>query len=283
MPIYRALLGFAGNNQGWTEIHQLRSTETRPRLLKSLMQSMAQKRADFLGTPYAVNAFRVSAYLNDDGTRAPRASFFIRQTFTTSTPPSSKPAEPGDVALIARGTTTDKGNQNTTFWGAPPDAAVDRGGNVILGNANLQTDTDNYIGFLIANGFGWGESGAPADNEIKTITQNIDGTVTFQFKANVLLPAQHTIYYPARVRGINKGHSPLCGACNVTVIDADKVRTQEVIAFSTSQVGGFVKIYPQLRQFLPYFAIDVELIVGNHKRGRPFGSTRGRAPARVRG
>jgi hypothetical protein len=282
MPVYRVLLGFAGNNQGWSETHQLRTTEVTPRNLRPLLTSWAQKRADFLGSPYVVNAFRASAYANDDGTRATRNSYFIKQQFSTSHASLTRGAEPGDVALIARGNSTGIGTQNTTFLGAPPDFAVDNGGVVSLGNANLGTDLTAYYDFLVANGFGWGLSGTPADNQIMSVTQNIDATVSFKFTAPVNLPTVHTTYYPIRVRSINNGHSPLNGAWTGTVIASDTIRTKEKLAFATDQVGGFVKIYQAVRSFVPYVQIDTELLVGNHKRGRPFGSSRGRAPTRVR-
>jgi hypothetical protein len=96
------------------------------------------------------------------------------------------------------------------------------------------------------------------------------------------LPAKLAPFMPALVRGINNGRSPLNGPVLVQVKDATHFETKEKIAFAVDQIGGFIKVYNGVRLFLPYSALDFDGTVGNHKRGRPFASSRGRAPRRIR-
>lgn len=288
MPIYRITMGFTGRTQGWSEYHMLKTTETVSQNLEPLVTQLCQKRAQFLGAPYSIFGFRIAAYLNDDGTKAPRQSWFKRKSFTTSHPSSTGNAEPTDVAIIGIGTNPANVGISRFWMGAPPDGAVDNGGQVIPGNNQLGNDVNGYFGLLLNTGvtgvqFGWGVSGTGVDNQILKITQNANGTVSFQFTAPVNLPVAHTTFYPARIRQVNEGRSPLNGQSLVTVTAADTVTTKEIIAFNLAQAGGFVKIYPQNRQFAQYLNLSTNEIVGNHRRGRPFDISVGRAPRRVRG
>lgn len=288
MPVDKVTMFFVGRNQGWSEYHMLNTQSTIPRDNQALVTALCQKRAQFLGAPYSILGFRIAAYLNNDTTRANRQSWLVLQNFVSGHPSTTGNAEPADVALLGVGVNNAFEGVSRFFMGAPPDAAVDNGGLVNPGAAGLGTDVGNYFAFLLNPGvqgasFGWGVSGTPADNQIKAITQVADGRVSIQFTAAVALPQVHSTFYPARIRQVNQGKSPLNGQCLVQVTATDTVTTKEIIGFSTDQTGGFCKIYPQLRQFAPYVALVFQNVVGNHRRGRPFGSSRGRAATRVRG
>jgi hypothetical protein len=277
-------MGFAGNGQGWSETHMLSNTALKPGLLVPLMQQVCQKRANFLGSPYAITAFRISKYLNDDDTRAQRSVAFVKQTFTAPAGGSTGEAEPADVALIMRGETDQLPNTNQTWLGAPPDEAVTNGGKVNTGRAQLGTNWNQYAALLISNRFGWGISEVADDLNITGIVQdNTTGRPIITVAGNQWVAPFPGPWYPARARRINGGRSPLNGQLIVQPIAANEVQTREVIGLGLLQSGGFLKVYINTRPFVPYTNLTLELEVGNHKRGRPFGSPRGRAPARVRG
>ncbi len=285
--IYRVTFGFEGKGEGWTENHQLRSEVALARNLRVLLQTVAQKRANFLGAPFTVNAVRCSAYLTNAGTRAPKNHFFRRLNFTTGTPTQTGDAEPGNVCLIHRGFTDNVGNQNSTFLGSPPDGAVNFGGNVILANNNLGTALVEYENALKGDqtyAFGWGESGTPTDYEINDLEQSPDGSVVITLNNPFVPTGPVAPWYPARIRGLNAGKSPLNGQVLVRAVgpDPNQIQTKEQIAFVLQQVNGHVKVYPAARAFLPYTDFITDFTTGRHKRGKPFGSPRGRAVNRTR-
>lgn len=285
--IYRVLFGFEGKGEGWTENHMLRSDVTLARNLRLMLQNVAQKRANFLGRPFTLNAVRCSAYLLNNGLRAPKNHFFRRLNFTSQTPSVTGDAEPGNVCLIHRGFTDLVGNQNSTFLGAPPDEAVNFGGNVIFANAGLQSSLDAYEAALKGDGtyaFGWGYSPEPEDYAITDVAQEPDGTVILTLGRNFVVPTPTGPFYPARIRGLNNGKSPLNGQVLVRPIGPglNTVQTKEQIAFVLAQVNGHIKVYQPTRPFLPYTDFLTDFTTGEHKRGKPFGSPRGRAVNRTR-
>lgn len=285
--IYRVVLGFEGKGEGWTENHELSSSITLARNLRAVVENVAQKRANFLGKPFSVNAIRISAYLNDDGTRAAKNHFFRRLNFTSGNPTVTGDAEPGNVCLIHRGFTTAVGNQNSTFLGAPPDESVNFGGNVIFGAAGLATALAAYESALKGDGtyaFGWGYSPTPDDYAITNVSQETDGTVILTLDRDFVVPTPNAPFYPARIRGLNNGKSPLNGQVLVRPIGpgTTTVQTKEQIAFVMDQVNGHIKVYKATRPFLPYTDFITDFTTGRHKRGKPFGSPRGRAVNRTR-
>jgi hypothetical protein len=288
VSIFRITMGFTGNNQGWSEYHAANVSAATPRALIPLATALCQKRAQFLGAPYSIFGFRIQNYVGADGNLS-KGSWFQKGIFQTTHPSVTGAAEPGDVAAIGIGSNPANQFPARFFMGAPPDAAVDLGGQIQPGKGGFGTDCmQDYFNFLTAPvvqgaQFGWLVSGTPVDNEIVSITQNTDGQLVILFTAAVGLPGKHSVYYPARIRGVNNGRSPCNGQCLVTVTGANTVTTKEVIAFSANQVGGFCKIYQQQKSFAQYVNIDINFLVGNHRRGRPFDTSRGRAPARVRG
>ena len=61
------------------------------------------------------------------------------------------------------------------------------------------------------------------------------------------------------------------------------VITRDQIGFARAQSGGSIRFYKQVSPFVNYERIVLNEQAGKHSRGRPFGSTPGRAPKRVRG
>ena len=220
-----------------------------------------------------------------------KGAVLLKQPYTSSTPGTTGSAEPGNVALIIRGTANVTnpdlaafaGRQNTTFCGARPDAAVSEGGVVNLGLAGLGTASGDFMSYLIAQGGGWLASARVDDIKIVGITQNTDGTVEFTLQcAPNPAPVLYNLYQN-RVRGVNNGRSPVNGSLLGFFNTNTTFQTSSVIGLGLSQMGGFMRVYKVIPTFLPYAGYLTELITGEHKRGKPFGSPRGRQPRRVRG
>lgn len=284
MPVYNVTQQFAGGSQGWTETHALNNSATDPELLVPLVQGACQKRANLLGNPFVITSFRISKYLENDGTRATRSVAFRKQQFVQSPQSGTGAAEPADVALIMRGTTTLGGRVNQTLLGAPSDEAVSAGGDVTPGVGGVGPNFNAYAGYLINNGFGWGTSQVNLDLGVTSIVQDVPTgrpIITIQFPRFVApFPGE---WFPARVRRVNNGRSPMNGQLIVQALTATTCQTREIIGLASAQIGGFIKLYEPTRPFTEYSGLVLQLVVGNHKRGRPPGSPRGRAPARVRG
>lgn len=284
MPIYRFTMGFAGLNQGWSETHQWNATATRATDLIVAAQTICQKRANLLGSPFFIVAFRISKYLDGPaGPRSARAVAFVKQRFSKSSSSGTGPAEPADVALIMRGSTNPGDQVNQTFLGAPSDAAVSDGGAVDTGMGNLGANFNAYAQALIAAQFGWGISTTEKDLQINGVTSLANGRVEITVPAGTFVGPFPGKFVPGRIRQVNAGHSPLNGQVIVQPTAADKLVTREVIGLALDQEGGFIRVYSGFRPYVPYTALTLELEVGNHKRGRPFGSPAGRQKNRVRG
>jgi hypothetical protein len=289
--IYRLTFGFAGQNQGWAETHALQSQITDPTLLLPTLQDLCQKRANFLGAPFSVVAARLSKFSDDGATTRLKGSRLLKQVFTSATPSLTGDAEPGNVALIVRGVpnvanpalAAYAGNQNTTWHGAPPDLAVNFGGVVNLGAAGLGAAVATYYQAMQQANTGWLAVTRTDDVPISGIVSLGDGTLEITLVRAPVPPATLNRQINVRVRRINNGRSPVNGALIGSFSAATVFRTLDVIGIGLAQVGGFMRIYAPIPTFLPYGGYLVELVTGEHKRGRPFGSPRGRAPARVRG
>jgi hypothetical protein len=286
MPIYRVVIGFSGNNQGWQETHQISMTSSNPQDALSGVLFYCQKRANLLGTPYRIVGGRISRYLENDGTRSPRGALPFSNVFVQSPGSGTGPAEPADVALLISGVSSDGTRTNTTFFGAPSDAAVTDGGAVVSANGGLQPNFDALSAVLTVPGtltWGWGISTTKYNVKCTSIAQNADGTITFTFPGATFAAPDFGLQFPARARRFNQGKSPVNGQLNVIINSATTCTSVEVIAFAAAQNPGFLRIYLATRPFQPYNTLRLGLRVGEHKRGRPFGAPRGRAPARVRG
>lgn len=286
MPIYNTTMFFAGRGEGWSETHQLSTGFTTPIECFPIMQALAAARANLLGLPYNIIGFRVSAYTIDGLTRAPRSIKSSRQVFVQSPQCMTGQAEPGPVALLMQGATAPGTQTNISFLGAPADDAVTAGGQVQRGQANLGGNFNSYAQLLLAPGagsvFGWGKSNSGDPININSITANVNGTVRFVLNNAAAFVAPFAKQFPARCSGINGGKSLLNGALNVVSVNATSCDSTEMIAFTVDQINGKMRLYPVIRPFTPYRDLSLADYVGNHKRGRPFGSRRGRAPKRIR-
>lgn len=290
MPVYRVTFGFEGLGKGWSETHAAKNPSETPQGLVADAINVAQKRVTFLGREFAINAIRISKYSNDDATERQRGVFPVKQEFKNPVQTVSQAAEPAVVALIGFGRTNVNiappgfaANTNRTFLGAPPDDAVNNGGVVDPAKANLGVNFNQWAAAVVAANYGWLASARIADLAINTISQNADGTVEIIVKP----PVPNTVVigqtYTARARRINNANSPLNGPLILTYVAANTFITQEVIGLGLAQAGGFVRVYKPVQPFVPFAAVDLQLLTAKHQRGRPFGSIPGRARRRIRG
>lgn len=287
--IYRIVFGFAGNSQGWAETHAMLNASNNPRDLMPTLSDIATKRAQFLGREFVLNAIRASRYATDAGVRT-RGSFILKQEFKSSVQTNSAAAEPADVAYICRGAAEPSvllpqfdANTNQTFLGGPWDSCVDNAGVVNTGAGGLLAAFLSWRSVMLGTTIGWLANQVLLDIEIAAISQNTNGTVRLTVTTPLLLTLVQGQQYKVRIRQVNQGVSPLNGAAIVRVVDTFTMDTREVIGIPTNQIGGAVKIYKQVQPFVDYGDLTLNGTVGNHKRGRPFGSTPGRARRRIRG
>lgn len=289
--LYDLFFGFSGRNQGWQESHALQSSETNVQTFLPLLQDLAQKRANFLGAPYEVVAVGLRKFYDETLDKRAKGSALIKQVFTSATPTLTGDAEPADVAILGTwqpnastpATADFSGNFSISHFGAPPDAAVSNGGVVNQGAAGLGAAIASFRSAMIGANTGWFTAVREDDVKINSIAQNADGTITITLaRAPVPAPVVN-IQQTVRVRRINKGKTPIPGQLLGHFATATTFVSTDPIGIPTPQLGGFMRTYNQTPFFIPYAGLIVQGIVGDHKRGRPFGSPRGREPARVRG
>jgi hypothetical protein len=289
--IYRVTFGYAGNGEGWSETHLMKDSSTDPRTFElSKLRSVAAARVTFLGKPFVINRIRCAAYSSDDGLPVPRQSFLIKTEFAGSGQVARDFAEPSVVALQGIGRTLVTtpppfaGNTNQTFLGAPFDVCVDNAGNVFPEKGGLQASFTAWKNLLVANQYGWGGSSTIQVTNITTATQDDTGRVTIVTEDNLNIGLLVGKFYPSAISGVNQSRAALNGPCIVKVTNVAKtLQTKEVIGIPTPQVGGKIRIYSQIKPFIPYGDIQLQLETIKHKRGRPFGVLPGRRPRRVRG
>lgn len=296
--IYNITYEFNGKGIGWSETHAAQAPTENPRDLQGHVLQVGQKRANFLGSPFVIQAIRIARFLDENTQTRVRGTFLVKQEISAQDKTLVRAAEPGNVALIAKGSTLQtapdlvifNGNQNNTFLGGPPDAAVDNAGTVIPANAGLGAAFDSWGTAMIATGFGgitlrhgWNAVKRVVDTKINNITQNLDGTVRIVTELPVIPPLVVNNPGKVRIRRVNQGRSPLNRELIVFPSDSTTMDTYEVIGIPTAQVGGRLRAYAINPVFLSYAALTLELETGKHKRGRPPGSTRGRAPVVIRG
>lgn len=287
--IYRITFGFSGANTGWAETHAMLSNLNNPNQLMPTLIDVAQKRAQMLGREFAIIAIRASRYATDAGARA-KGSFVLKQRFVNSIQTNTAAAEPAAVAYIVRGSAEPSilnpqfdANQNQSFLGGPLDVCVDNAGIVDQGKGGLGAAFASWRSVVLGTTIGWLANQTIMNVPISLIASNINGTVTFTIAQDP--PATLVVgqYYKCRVRAVNGGVSPLnreliCQCATVTTLV-----TKEVIGLALSQLGGFVRVYKQIQPFVDYGDLTLNSEVGKHKRGRPFGSTPGRARKRILG
>lgn len=287
--IYRITFGFAGQGTGWGETHAMLNANNNPRDLAPTLMDIAQKRAQMLGREFYINAIRIARYSTDGGTRQ-RGVYLVKQTFRNSTQSNAAAAEPAVVAYLVRGSAEPSilqpqfdANQNQTFLGGPLDICVDNAGNVDTGKGGLLAAFNAWRSAMLGTTVGWLASQTIADAPIQDIIQNANGTV----KLTVLAPDVAGLVvgqkYRARIRQVNAGQSPLNGEVIVKLSTATTLDTIEVIGLGLAQQGGSIRVYKQVQPFVDYGDLVLSDVTAKHKRGRPFGSSPGRAKKRIRG
>ena len=288
--IFRVTFGFAGAGVGWSETHAARGASDQPADLASAATLVAQKRASFLGREFAIVAIRISRYSDNGGLVRAKGVFPIKMRFENPDQTAVQAAEPADVALIGTGYTNltlapagFAANVNRTFLGAPADKAVNNAGVVDQGQASLGASFGQWRSAMLAGVFGWLANNTILDAPIASISQLGNGKVELVLQQAALAPLVAGTVYSARIRRVNGGSSPLNGQVIVRASAPNILTTQEVIGIALAQVGGDIRVYSRISPFVPYSDIVLNGTVGEHKRGRPFGSPPGRAKKRVRG
>jgi hypothetical protein len=287
--IFRIVFGFAGAGQGWAETHAMLNATNNPKDLIPTLTDIANKRAQMLGREFSIVAIRASRYATDGGVRT-RGSFISKVSIKNALNTISVAAEPADVALIVRGAAEPNvllpqfdSNTNQTFLGAPLDISVDNAGVVDRGKGGLEAAFGTWRTAMLNTTIGWLANQIIGDVDLVSATQNINGTVELTTTANLLAFATVGTLYKVRVRQVNEGASPLNGSLTVRVTSATTMTTKQVIGLALVQTGGAIKFYKPVQPFVDYGDLTLNQVVGNHKRGRPFGSTPGRAKKRIRG
>lgn len=287
--IYKVTYGFTGLGVGWSETHAMKNSSDTAQVALASAIAVAEKRVTFLGREFSINVVRVSLYSNDEGTQRARGIAPSDIGWANPVQLAIQAAEPAVVALKVTGFTnaalspTYKSNTNRTYCGAPADAAVDNGGFVDTGKAGLLAAFNQWTAALTFNQFGWLGQKRNSDTEIATITQLGNGKVEF---VTTVLPDPVPVIgaiYPARVRQVNGGVSPLNGELIVRYTAAKTFVTQETIGLALAQTGGSIRVYNPIMPFIQYANLTLAGRTAKHKRGRPFGSSPGRAAKRVRG
>lgn len=287
--IYRIVFGFSGAGVGWAETHAMLNASNNPRDLMPTLTDIANKRAQMLGREFAIVGIRASRYATDAGQRA-RGSFLLKTQIRNSVTAQIAAAEPADVALIVRGSpevtqtpTIFDANTNQTFLGAPLDVSVDNAGAVDRGKGGLDSAFLSWRAVMLNTTIGWLANDTILQCTIITTAQNANGTVTFTVAENLSPATTSGLSYVCRVRAVNQGVSPLNGQLIVKSDGLHALTTRQVVGIPTPQTGGFLRLYRPVQPFIDYGDLTLNQTVGNHKKGRPFGSTPGRARKRVRG
>lgn len=287
--IYRITYGFEGRGQGWSETHAMLSNLNNPSQLAVTVKDIASKRAQMLGIEFRLNKIRISRYATDAGARQ-RGAFPIDCNYGNTSTAQNLGAEPAAVALIVRGYAEPSpgnpqfdANVNQTFLGAPVDTAVDDGGIVYQGRGGLGAAFAAWRAVMISTTTGWLANQTLVEAGIISIAQNPNGTVTYTVDAADTAGLVVGQIYKGRVRGVNEGRSPLNIEQSVKLVTATTLVTRRVIGIPTAQTLGSIRVYKQVQPFVDYGDLVLQSKVGKHKRGRPFGSTPGRAPKRILG
>ena len=287
--IYRITFGFAGKGQGWGETHAMISNFNNPRDTMPALKDIASKRAQMLGREFEIVAIRVARYATEGGVRQ-RGVYLEKGSWKNQFSTEGYGAEPAAVALLAKGYAVQSQTQpqfnaniSQTFLGAPIDECVDNGGKVYEGKRSLGANFASWRGAMIAANLGWLAADTILDVPILTIAQNANGTVRLTMPPLLVPTLTVGQAYRARVRQVNSGVSPLNGEIVLRVFSETQLDTLEVIGLGLMQSGGFVRVYRQVQPFIGYSDLVLQGVAAKHKRGRPFGSSPGRARKRVRG
>lgn len=289
--IWRCTMFINGSVDGWSESVYHRDSQANAAAVAGAFEFIINKRVRFLGAPYQVVAYKISAYSTNTGARpAQRSKYFVRKSFPS--PANTFGAEPGNVGCeIIMVDQTLISSTRLTF-GAPPDDCVNVGGRVdravvpVGAPANFGQMVDDYVLALSSvtttPDWGWAAVGTPQDRDITAITALVSGQITIALSAPLIPPITVLQTYPARIRRVNRGKSNLNGPLLVSVSDLSLLESLEAIALGPSNVGGAIKVYPPVRTYTQYGSGTLALQTVKHVRGRPFGISRGRRPVRPR-
>lgn len=287
--VFRIVFGFSGMGTGWAETHAYLNGGVNPKDHVPTMTDIANKRAQMLGREFSIVGIRISRYATDAGVRA-RGTFLAKVNIKNSVTTASAAAEPAAVALVTRGSAEPSiafpqfdANQNQTFLGAPLDICVDNAGVVDRGKGGLDAAFLAWRSVMLSTTMGWLASDTIFNGAIDTIAQAPNGQVTITTVDATIGPLVQGVKYKARIRQVNAGVSPLNGEVNVIAGANKTLTTTEIIGLALTQEGGAIRVYKAVQPFVDYGDLTLNAIVGKHKRGRPFGSTPGRARRRVRG
>lgn len=287
--IFRVTYGFSGMGTGWAETHAVRNDATNPRDLLPILADVCSKRVQMLGREFSLVGLRISRYANDAGVRQ-KGAFLDKQVYTNAVTTASAAAEPAKVALLIRGYALASisnpafdANSNLTYLGAPLDISVDNAGIVYPGKGGLGAAFAQWRSVMRQTRHGWLANETIFNQPLNVITQLDNGTVQMVFEAPLVNPLVIGQRYKARIREVNNGVSALNGDVIVTYTALNTLRTKEIIGIPTAQAGGAIRLYKQVQPFVEYGELVLSETVSNHKRGRPFGSTPGRARRRIRG
>ncbi len=290
--IWRCTMYINGSVDGWSESVYHQDSQNRAAAVAGAFEVIINKRVKFLGAPYRVVAYKITAYSTNAGERpSGRLRYFVRKNFPS--PLNSFGAEPGNVGCeIVMVDQTLALSTNLTF-GAPPDDCIDTGGLVnravtpLGAVANFGTMVDDYVNALASNvapapNWGWAAVGVPQDRDIATFTSDTQGRLSLTFTVPFAAPFVANQTYPARIRRVNKGKSNLNGPLLMTLLPTGALLSTEAIALGMANTGGSVKLYPPVRSYTQYGGGTLALQTTKHVRGRPFGISRGRRPVRPR-
>lgn len=287
--IYRITFGFSGMGKGWAETHAMISPANNPQELMPTLTDLAFKRAQMLGREFTIVGIRASRYATEAGERR-RGSFLKKTNIKNSGGTQAFAAEPAEVAFIVRGSAEPSilnpafdANTNQSFLGGPLDVCVDNAGVVDRGKGGLDAAFQSWRSTMVSIQIGWLANQTILDTDLVTIAQNPNGTVVLTTSAATLPTLTNGQLYKARIRGVNNGVSALNGEVIVRAGIDKNLTTKQVIGIPTAQTGGAIRIYKQVQPFVDYGDLTLNDVVGKHQRGRPFGSTPGRAKRRIRG
>ncbi len=287
--IYRVTFGFSGMGVGWSETHAMANASSDPGTLAPTLTDVAQKRSQMLGREFAIVAIRVSRFATEAGMRQ-RGVKLIKGGWSNTVKTELYAAEPASVAYLVRGDSAASpfnpefdSNENQTFLGGPIDNTVDNGGVVYPGRSGLQTSFNSWEQAVRAAGMGWIASKTIKNVNIEDIAVQPNGRILFTFDPLALAGLTVGEVYKVRVRRGNAGVSPVNGEMQVRVKTFSSAESVQVIGIGYLQSGGAMRFYQPVGPFVPYGSLFLAERAARHSRGRPFGSTPGRARKRIRG
>lgn len=287
--IYRVSFAIRGASSGWQETYAMLNAANNPSALAPTLSDIAAKRVMMLGHEFEIFGIRISRYSTDDGVRQ-RGVFPIKKIWKINSTAAATQAEPKNVAYIVKGYAEPSvanpqfdANTNNNFLGGPFDVCVNNAGVVDESKGGLGAAFAAWRSAMLATNIGWLANKTIAEVGISTIAQNLNGTVTYTVEAAETAGLVVGSTYKVRVRQVNQGTSPLNMEQKVTLKTTTTFVTKRVIGIPTAQSGGTIRVYKIVAPFIDFGDLVLEGEVGKHKRGRPPGSSPGRARKRILG